>query len=62
MRRTFGRIAITLQAAPPMEISLAVLLFALVFIGGATGIDAEVRAALGHLVGELNGAVVAMLQ
>jgi len=52
----------TLRAAPPMEATLAVVLLAMVVLGGLTDADARIKGAVGELIGDFNRSVVALLQ
>jgi len=52
----------TLRAAPPMEATLAVVLLAMVVLGGLTDADAHIKGAVGELIGDFNRSVVALLQ
>ncbi len=48
--------------APPMEATLAVVLFALVIFGSLTDADAHIKDAVADLIGSFNETVVALLQ
>ncbi len=52
----------TLRAAPPMEATLAVVLFALVVVGNLTDADARIKGAVGAVIGDVNRTVVALLE
>lgn len=45
-----------------MEATLAVVLFALVIVGNLTDADALIKGAVGNLIGDFNGTVVALQQ
>jgi len=62
IRQWTRRLGATLRAAPPMEATLAVVLLALVIVGGLTEADARIKGAVGELIGDFNRTVVALLQ
>ena len=45
-----------------MEATLAVVLLALVVLGGLTDADAHIKGAVGALIGDINETVVVLLQ
>lgn len=55
MARIIGRALAGERGAPPMEIALVGLLFAMVLVGGITDLDQHVRIALTGFLGDLYG-------